>query len=256
MGAELVMGRFPELLSMGRPVQLRAAPQSGQQTWRYEVRNVLGERVGTIECTLAPQASAHVLTCSRQQSAYEADTGRGVYYGGELDESTVAQWQRESLQLQAVDRHREQGLGWRAFSARPGGDAVGVTLTTQEGTSRTLRLPVPEPARPALPGRARPPTVIESSEWPWRFSALPFRGLYSAQAALLDPDPPEGGDPTLNRTSVVVYGSEPIATPAGNYIAWRVEVGDDYVAWYDAEAPHTLVALEDEMESWVLTSVE
>jgi hypothetical protein len=98
--------------------------------------------------------------------------------------------------------------------------------------------------------------VVERSEWPWRFCALPFQGFYSAQAALLDPDPPGGGDPTLTLTSVVVYGSEPVATPAGSFIAWRVEVGPDHVAWYDTEAPHVLVAWEDGMEKWVLTSVE
>jgi hypothetical protein len=98
--------------------------------------------------------------------------------------------------------------------------------------------------------------VIECGEWPWRFSALPFQGVYSEQAILLDPDPPESSDPTLTRASVVVYGSEPLSTPAGTFIAWRVEVGPDHVAWYDAKAPHTLVALEDGIEKWVLTSAE
>ena len=107
-----------------------------------------------------------------------------------------------------------------------------------------------------LPGRSRPPTLIERAEWPWRFSALPFQAVYSAQAVLLDPDPPEGGDPTLSRTTVVVYGADPVSTPAGAFVAWRVEVGPDHVAWYDAEEPHTLVALEDGIEKWVLVSVE
>lgn len=255
MGAELLMGRFPELLSMGRPVPFRAAPWEGPQTWRYEVRNVLEERVGTIVCRLEPGSAAYTLTCSRQQSAYEADTGRGVYFGSDLDETTSIEWQRANLGLQRVVRERPEGPGWSSFSAQVQGDAVEVTRTTAEG-KQTHSLSLPEPSFPVLPGRARPPTVIEGSEWPWRFSALPFQGFYSAEAALLDPGPPEGGDPTLTHTSVVIYGSEPVATPAGTYIAWRVQVGETHVAWYDAQAPHALVAWEDGVERWVLTSVE
>jgi hypothetical protein len=255
MGAELVMGRFPELLSMGRPVQFRAAPWTGPQTWRYEVRNVLEERVGTAECALE-QAAGYTLSCSRQRSQYEADTGQGVYFGENVQENTSAQWQGTNLHLTSVERHRQGGTIWRSFSAAPQGDAVGVTLTLPGGELRRLRLPIPEPVPALRLRRADLATVIEGSEWPWRFSALPFQGFYSAQAALLDPDPIEGTEPTLTYTSVVVYGAEPIATPAGSFVAWRVEVGDHHVAWYDAEAPHTLVALEDGIESWVLTSVE
>jgi membrane protease YdiL (CAAX protease family) len=264
IGSEVVMGGFPELLSMGRSVQWAAAPWEGAQTWHYEVRNALEQPVGTIDCTLEPQASVYSLTCRRQQSAYEADTGHGVYYGGDLEESLTAVWRRSDLALQNVERQRRQKVGWQAFSAMVDPDAVDVALTTQEGERRPLRLPVPEPALPFSlpPGRDLPlawrqrPAVIESGEWPWRFSALPFRGVYSAQAALLDPDPREGGDPALANVSVVVYGAEPIATPAGTFVAWRVEVGPDRVAWYDSEAPHTLVALEDEIVKWVLVSVE
>jgi membrane protease YdiL (CAAX protease family) len=264
IGAEVLMGGFPELLSMGRSVQWASPPWEGVQTWRYEVRNALGQSTGEIDCTLEPQASLYSLACHRRQSAYEADTGHGVYYGGEVEESLTAVWQRSSLALQSVERQREQGAGWIAVSAMPYPTAVDVSLTTQEGERRPLRLPVPEPALPVpfLPGRylplagRQPLAVIERAEWPWRFSALPFQGIYSAQAVLLDSDPLGGGDPTLSRVLVVVYGAEPIATPAGVFVAWRVEVGPNLVAWYDAESPHTLVALKDGGERWVLTSVE
>jgi hypothetical protein len=256
IGAEVVMGRFPELLSMGRPVRWTAAPWEGRRTWTYEVRNVLDETVGTVECLLEPQETAYSLTCHRQQSAYEADTGSGVYYGGEVDERVTAHWGRADLRLQRVDRERGQEGSWRSFSAVPEGSAVSATLGPQEGPPRALHLPLPAPSGALLPGRTRPLTVIEGSEWPWRFMALPFQGVYSAQAALLDPDPTEGDDPTLSSTTVLVYGSEPVYTPAGTFVAWRVEVGEERVAWYDAEAPHTLVKLENWIEDWVLVSVE
>jgi hypothetical protein len=266
MGTEFVMGRLPELLAMGRTVRFAAAPWNGPQTWRYEVRSLQDETMGTIECTLAPQEAIQSLAC-RRQSAYPADTNPGALVGN-LDERLTAQWQRSDMRLQIVERQRQPAFGWRTFSAAPLGDAVSASWTTPDGRSRMLRLSLPEPALSTPLGelplsgrtpsrtRLRPLTVIERGEWPWRFSALPFQGVYSAQAALLDPDPPEGDDPTLTRTSIVVYGSEPIATPAGTYIAWRVEVGSDQIAWYDTEEPHALVALEDKTERWVLTSLE
>jgi membrane protease YdiL (CAAX protease family) len=264
IGAEVLMGGFPELLSMGRSVQWAPPPWEGVQTWRYEVRNVLGQSTGAIDCTLEPQASLYNLTCHRQQSASEADTGTGRDGGVDSEESLTAVWRRSSLALQSVERQREQGAGWIAFSAMPYPTAVEVALTTQQGERRPLRLSVPEPALPVpflsgydLPLSGRQPlVVIERAEWPWRFSALPFQGVYSAQAVLLDSDPLGGGDPTLSRVSVIVYGAEPIATPAGVFVAWRVEVGPNLVAWYDSEAPYTLVALKDGIERWVLTSVE
>lgn len=263
IGVEVVMGRFPELLSMGRPVQWVSPPWTAPQAWRYEVRNALSEPVGTIECELALQEASYVLSCSQEQTAYEVDVGRSTYIGSDLEQELTARWRRSDLRLQSVERRREHGGPWQLFAAEPAGDAVEVKLTTQEEGQRTLRLSLPSPdaplggsARPLLPGRTRTPAVIESGEWPWRFSALPFQGVYSAQAALLDPDPSGGGDPALTRAFVLVYGSEPVSTPAGTFVAWRVEVGPEHVAWYDAEAPHTLVALENGIERWVLTSAD
>jgi hypothetical protein len=54
---------------------------------------------------------------------------------------------------------------------------------------------------------------------------------------------------------VVVQGGEPIATPAGNYLAWRVEVGEQ-TAWYDVEPPHTLLRYDDGQSIYLLTGVE
>jgi membrane protease YdiL (CAAX protease family) len=263
MGAEVVMGRFPELSSMGRPVQWALPPWNGPQAWTYEVRNVLDEPVGTIECTLDTQEESLWLTCSREQSAYEADTGRGVYYGGDLQEDLSAHWLRDSLRLWQVERQRQVNSGWRSVTIAPRKTSVDISLTPQEGEKQGFALRVPDRVLHIAgrtlslgPDRTRIATLLEPGEWPWRFSALPFQGFYSAQAVLIDYDPPQGGDPALTRVSVVVYGSEPIATPAGTFIAWRVEVGPDHVAWYDAQEPHTLVALEDGMEKWVLVSVE
>ncbi|NLE76941.1 MAG: hypothetical protein GX605_09345, partial [Chloroflexi bacterium] len=55
---------------------------------------------------------------------------------------------------------------------------------------------------------------------------------------------------------VVVAGAEPMWSPAGRFVVWRVEVGDQQVAWYDAQAPHTLVRYEDHGVTYLLTGVE
>jgi hypothetical protein len=265
----VVLGRSPELLAMGRPVQWAAPPWElarGPEGWRYAVRDAQGGTVGAIECALEAQASTYRLACSRQQSVSERDAASGVDDGQDVVESLIAEWRRGSLELASVDRQRETSTGWHGYSAVPLGQEFRITLVEGEGLTRMLRLPVPEPAPSPLlgglplPGRARllamrqPPTVVEADEWPWRFSALPFQAYYGAQVAVLDPDPPEGGDPTLVRTFAAIRGAEPVSTPAGTFVAWRVEVGPDRVAWYDAEEPHTLVAYEDGSERWVLTS--
>jgi hypothetical protein len=55
---------------------------------------------------------------------------------------------------------------------------------------------------------------------------------------------------------VVVRNAEPVWTPVGSFIAWRVTVGDRQTAWYDAEAPHTLVRYDDGLVTYLLSDVE
>jgi hypothetical protein len=94
-------------------------------------------------------------------------------------------------------------------------------------------------------------------EWPWRLSAVPFGLAYSREATLAWPcrsaEGIEGRAPAKQVGFVVVRTAEEVSTPAGEFVTWRVSVGDKYTAWYTVEAPHTLVAYNDDMVTWQLT---
>ena len=56
---------------------------------------------------------------------------------------------------------------------------------------------------------------------------------------------------SVNAKALVVTGEEMLATPAGNFLVWRVELGDE-IAWYTQEAPHTLVQYDNGFVTYVL----
>jgi membrane protease YdiL (CAAX protease family) len=264
VGLEAILGWFPEALALGQQVRWSSPPWDGPHAWTYEVRDALAaaeEPLGQVRCALSVESTAYVLACSRQ-SAYEADAGREMDSGGEVDEQWTARWQRSGLRLSSAERRTQWtavdgGSGSRESSVVPGADTVEVTIRRDGGAPERPSFPLEPSSSPLRPGRAFEPTVLEGGEWPWRFSALPFSGFYSAGATMIDPeDWREGAGDAVRPTHVVVYGAEPIKTPAGTYIAWHVRVGDDLVAWYDVEHPHTLIALDNGRETWGLTSIE
>jgi hypothetical protein len=265
IGLEALLGWYPEALALGQPVRWSAPPWEGAQAWTYEIRNALQEPIGQTQCALDLEGAAYRLACDRQGSAYEAEVGGEVYRGSDVQGQFTARWQRSDLRLLAVDRYAQvttlEGEQIAVeVSVAPERDAVEVVVRRGDSAPQGARFPLEPTFSPLLPGRTFEAVALESGEWPWRLSALPFGTFYSAQATLVDVDVGQeaisDGDPAARPTYVVIYGAEPIKTPAGTYIAWQVRVGDDQTAWYDVERPHTLVALENNMETWVLTSVE
>jgi hypothetical protein len=215
---------------------------------------------------LTPEGQVFVLACERQQSAYELDADPDAHRSGDTEERLEARWRAGDLRLLSAERRAQVGtpegdtVTVESLTV-PDGEAVAVTLDRGGGATETVRLAVEQPSVFLRPDAVGAPTVLESAEWPWRLSALPFEGFYSARASLVYPYTLEDrnddvGTPRIEPTAVVIASAEPIKTPAGPYIAWRVQVGDDWVAWYDAKAPHTLVALDNGVEKWVLASVE
>ena len=41
-------------------------------------------------------------------------------------------------------------------------------------------------------------------------------------------------------------------TPAGNFVAYKVKVGNEGTAWYEVQSPHRLIKLETQFETLVL----
>ena len=100
-----------------------------------------------------------------------------------------------------------------------------------------------------------PANALLEGEWPWRLSALDFNLGMSWKATLAWPNRWSAQDqrnvPTAQDIVLTVQGAEPIATPAGNFIAWKVKVGNQ-TAWYDADFPHTLLRYDNGLVSYLL----
>ncbi|MBE0410781.1 MAG: hypothetical protein IBX69_13740 [Anaerolineales bacterium] len=101
-----------------------------------------------------------------------------------------------------------------------------------------------------------PQNSLLVDELPWRLSALPFEVAFRTQAAVAwsarwDAELQQSV-PGYEQTAIIVRGGEPLAVPAGNFISWRVTVGEDKTAWYDVEPPHTLLRYENGILSYFL----
>ena len=114
-------------------------------------------------------------------------------------------------------------------------------LTNEAGTVQ----PLPLPNYALLPG-----------EWPWRLMALPFDIGLGQRASFIWPSrwqpETETNGLAVEETAVIVLGAEPVATPAGHFIAWRVKFGS-WTAWYDVNTPHTLLRYDAGFAVYVLT---
>jgi len=277
LGLSLLIGARPEALALGQRVELASAPWEEETHWRYEVRNVLDEPVGEAECSLAPQPDVFVLDCSMEQLAYEADAPTGFFKEGEVTQRQTVRWDRRTLTL-------EEGRITGSFFEGP--DQVELDALMDEGRlsvqfagsdERQQRLErcyeLGQDGADGAPTSQDPCRVEDASlagggvhaplmvgEWPWRFSALPFELAYSRQATLLWPyrsvESIDGRAPAKQEVFVVVRTAEQVSTPAGEFITWRVTVGETYTAWYAVESPHHLVAYDDGMVTWQLTDVE
>ena len=256
---EVVVGRFPEMLAVDR-LELQPSPaETLPVRWRYAIRAGLNETIGDAACTLRPQAADVELACTFHQDAYEANLPfdlpidlhdislPGIALATEAgDTSLRAVWSGPDMQVQTFESTRRNGdnapepvtLAFNSSTA---------TLTTRQGR--------------ATDEAALPAGVLLDGEWPWRLSALPFEIAYGSTQPLALVD--EDGHIEVVEAFVLVVGSEPAWTPAGNFVAWKVTItyevdGEETVrsAWYDVDAPHTLVRYNDNEVDYVLEAVE
>jgi len=242
-GLEVLVGGFPHLLAFGR-LPIAEAPWQAPTVWRYELRNIADEPVGQAQCRLSEDGADLILECQAQRDAFEVRRGSSYFNLEAWDARARTRWQGGGLQVLSAEmdeRHGERAVQARAERQ---GEALLLSVSRDGGPKEELTLPA---------------DVLLPLEWPWRLATLPFEGTLSHQATLAWPNRmSEAGaaGPTSEETFVVVAGAEPMWSPAGRFVVWRVEVGDQQVAWYDAQAPHTLVRYEDHGVTYLLTGVE
>ncbi len=278
VGLGLLVGAWPEALTLGQRVDLTTAPWEDQTRWSYEVRNALDEPVGQAECSLTPEPEAFVLACSMEQSAYEADAPSGFFKEGDATQRQTVHWDRQTLVLERVQIEGAFPAGPNQIELDALAEDGRMTVRVDGTANREGRLERCYDLRGARAGVASPPveepcrldgsllagggasSPLMAGDWPWRFSALPFELLYSRQATLLWPYRSVAGiddrAPAKQDVFVVVRTAEQLSTPAGQFVTWRVAVGEDQTAWYTVESPHHLVAYSDDMVTWQLTGIE
>lgn len=256
--SEVIVGRFPEKLAVE---ELLLEPPSAWDVparWRYVIQGGLSQTVGEVECDLTPQTDSVTLTCRIDQDAFEADLPislpesfegislPGYSLAGAAFESVERIiWAKTDLSVQAMDSTRaSENTNLRLTHTA---SADGATLQV-EGNGATQTAPLPAGA-------------FLDGEWPWRLSALPFAIAYGSTQPLALVN--RQGAIDVVDAFIVVTGSEPTWTPAGNFVTWKVTVtytleGEKRTlsAWYDVDAPHILVRYDNGEVSYLLERVE
>ncbi len=230
---EVIAGRSPELL-VTSPLQWEAAPWETETTWHYTATNVVGEECGKTTCRLAPDPAGFTLACEDAWRAYEVHPNPSSTFINNVVTRTVTYyWTRNGLALTSAAESANLASGARLYLT---------ATTTADGLSITSTQTVTAPAAALLEG-----------EWAWRLMALPFADDYQGGTAFL-----ATRYGLVQEVKILPRGQEAIATSAGDFDAWRVELtlpetGQKYSAWYDINAPHTLVKYDDGIQTYLLT---
>jgi len=250
--SEVILGRFPELLAVAE-VELQAdATGDRPQRWSYVIHNPFEEQIGTAVCSLEP-SSALTATCQAQQDAFAVDFP--------LDVPALQPW------LTGEARAWAQQVAWNDTDLRPttvrgthlvAGETVTVTCPA-DGRADLLRFETPLQAGGEVP---LPPDTLVEGAWPWRLMGLPFAIGYGSEVTFAWVD--EMGAVQVSPAYVGVVGGEPVWTPAGAFVAWKVVLkytptaGEEttLAAWYTADTPHILVRYDEGGVSYLLAATD
>lgn len=256
--SEVLVGRFPERLAVETLALQSPEGWDVPARWRYVIQGGVNQTVGAVDCDLTPQTDSVTLTCHISQEAFEADlpfnlpktfenvTLPGFSLAGAAFESAErVVWDKANLSVQAMDSTRAS-------------EAAQLTLThTAVGAGATLQVA----GNGATTTTALPAGAFFDGEWPWRLSALPFAIAYGSTQPLVLVN--SQGYVAIVDAFIMVAGSEPAWTPAGNFVTWKITVtytldGEETTlsAWYDVDAPHTLVRYDNGEVSYLLERVE
>ncbi len=271
--SEVLTNRYPEVVLRDELALIADETWSQPVAWHYRVQDRLGRGRGHATCTRTGVEPSHeiVLDCSASHAGFDLTEGipglaaapdgslprwlpglstkLGIWLEVEAASWTLSTtWAEPTLRLMAVVAHEEQdGLQYRLEYAKSG--STSVLSYGRTGEPQTVIDSLPQDS-------------LMSREWAWRVSGLDFQLPYGSQVTLIRADGQESV--SIIQGFMHVVGGEPLWTPAGNYVTWRVDLSwsdaaghrSTESAWYDAQEPHTLVRYDDGSVSYVLTQVE
>lgn len=242
-GMDLVIGVAPDLLAQGQ-TKVTLIGQVPEAEWRYVLRDPLDRDIGQVTCRQYREGEHLVFAYDAHHDASKGMVERQPFDVIAREYQMTAWWAphsgelwRAELAWKAVERHGALS----AAKGEKGSDPISVRVSRRGEAAETVDAP-----RDAL----------LHGEWPWRLRAMPFRAGLAQRATLVHPgrwgDSPQEREYLAEGVVVIVRGAEPLWTPAGRHIAWRVTVGEDYAAWYDVEYPHDLLSYTDGSVTWLL----
>lgn len=235
--SEVVTASAPQLLAGSQPVALDAPASPG--AWSYELSHRGGDAVGSAACALS-EGAVQELGCSWQVQDYDIRIGSSRWISGAFTRSFASRW--------SAERPEERQVTWQM-------DAGDTTRLTSTAGASGLEVVLERGGTPLGSAALEADAVLED-ELPWHLSSLPFQVGYARLVKVIvpafDPDGSGAPAPAQQNRLVVVEGGEPVSVPAGQFIAWRVKIGDRQTAWYEASPPQRLLKYDDGMQVWVL----
>lgn len=254
-GGEAFIGRYPEVLALGKRPSVTPANLKAPGQWRYEVRNSQGEPAGEAVVSLNEDGDALILEYNLKFSAWNANPNGDSHDAIQVTHHQSTRWDKESAELRGLEATVHGGGREQSVSATRDGQDLKLSIRWDQSP----------PEETSVPSHA-----LLAGEWPWRMSALPLTLLYArnvslvaaghGEAAVTDGEIPAAPGrefrfrAAAEETHLVVRRAEPVATPAGNFIAWVVTAGGDETAWYDIESPHTVLRYDSGDLSYLLTA--
>jgi len=213
------------------PPALAAAAFEDPQVWRYEVRNVADEVVGSMECRLTPENTSYAVQCRSTNRAWRVERGNTVYQSDAVSTEISMRWSRSDLRLLELTE--------RLSSAE--GEFYQETRVTQAGDG--LRLTISSQAQQDSSSIALPAGAVLVAELPWRLSLADLAEERVHTVALASP---QKWDP---RSQTMVPAVEPAElrlsrSTTGSGEARQAALGDQMQAWYAVDAPHVLTRLD------------
>jgi len=228
--AELVVGKYPQLLAMGQKVVLMNPGWQQPMELDYRLVHKGGDPVGQANCQVAPVDDEYQLSCVINQESFEYKTGQSLWTGEAYEDKLVAAWSAEDMQLKSLERVRSNSAGTNQAEVIPQDGQMELNILENDTPTGSLSFEA---------------DTLIIDEWPWRLMGMPFNAGLARQASVIWPSQYDAslGINTITQKDevVVVRGLDTVTVPAGTYFAWKVELGDRQAAWYELDAPHRLL---------------
>ncbi|HPH95655.1 MAG TPA: type II CAAX endopeptidase family protein [Anaerolineaceae bacterium] len=242
--SEIIWGLFPGMLAVNRPLELGAMRLEQPVTLNYQVFNRFDEPVGSVTCSLNPDKGEAALQCTQTIKAYQSQRGGTTWASGAYMRSLDARWALADMSMvEVTDVKRSEDSSFTSVQVRKDSGQYTIAVT---GTS-TGTLTFNE--------------SLVDGFWMWQLTGLAFDTQGAQMAPFLWPTQWDESQfkSVIAQTSqpVVLLGGEPLALPAGNFTAWKVEVSREarLTAWYD-EDTHLPVQWTDYFHTYKLTDIK